>query len=69
MQNILKKAIDNHGTTFMSFTFLNGRTGNYSNELSIFGKQGKPCKTCGDLIKKIKVAGRGTHICGTCQKK
>jgi formamidopyrimidine-DNA glycosylase len=69
IQNILKKAIDNHGTTFMSFTFLNGRTGNYSNELNIFGKQGEPCKTCGDLIKKIKVAGRGTHICGTCQKK
>ena len=69
IQNILKKAIDNHGTTFMSFTFLNGRTGNYSNELNIFGKQGEPCKTCGDLIKKIKVAGRGTHICSTCQKK
>ena len=68
-QNILKKAIDNHGTTFMSFTFLNGRSGNYSNELQIFGKQGQPCKTCGDLIKKIKVTGRGTHICSTCQKK
>lgn len=69
IQNILKNAIDNHGTTFMSFTFLNGRSGNYSNELKIFGKQGEPCKTCGNLIKKIKVAGRGTHICGTCQKK
>ena len=69
IQSILKKAIDNHGTTFMSFTFLNGRSGNYSNELKIFGKQGQPCKTCGDLIKKIKVAGRGTHICSTCQKK
>ena len=69
IQNILKKAIDNHGTTFMSFTYLNGRLGNYSNELKIFGKQGELCKTCGDLIKKIKVAGRGTHICSTCQKK
>jgi len=34
-----------------------------------FYLKGEPCKTCGDLIKKIKVAGRGTHICGTCQKK
>ena len=69
IQNILKKAIDNHGTTFMSFSFLNGRVGNYINELTIFGKQGQPCKACRNLIKKIKVAGRGTHICSTCQKK
>jgi len=69
IQNILKKAIHNHGTTFISFTYLNGRLGNYSNEPKIIGKQGEPCKTCGDLIKKIKVAGRGTHICSTCQKK
>jgi len=69
IQNILIKAIDNHGTTFMSFSFLNGRIGSYTNELKIFGKQGDPCKTCGGLIKKIKVAGRGTHICSTCQKK
>ena len=69
IQNILKKAIDNHGTTFMSFSFLNGRVGNYTNELKIFGKQGQPCKTCRNLIKKIKVAGRGTHICSNCQKK
>ena len=69
IQNILKKAIDNHGTTIMSFSFLNGRVGNYRNELKIFGKQGQPCKACRNLIKKIKVAGRGTHICSTCQKK
>ena len=69
IQNILKKAIHNHGTTIMSFSFLNGRVGNYRNELKIFGKQGQPCKACRNLIKKIKVAGRGTHICSTCQKK
>ena len=69
IQNILMKAINNHGTSFMNFTFLNGKSGNYSNELKIFAKDGLPCKTCGGIIKKIKVAGRGTHICNTCQKK
>ena len=68
IQIILNEAIKQLGTTFISFSFLNGRSGNYSNELKIFGKQGEPCKNCGSIIKKIKVAGRGTHVCTKCQK-
>ncbi len=68
VQNILKEAIKQLGTTFISFSFLNGKSGNYSNELKIFGKQGELCKNCGSIIKKIKVAGRGTHVCTKCQK-
>ena len=68
IQNILKEAIRQLGTTFISFSFLNGRSGNYSNELKIFGRQDKPCNICSNAIKKIKVAGRGTHVCTKCQK-
>ena len=68
IQNILREAIKQLGTTFINFSFLNGQSGNYSNELKIFGKQGQACKNCGSTIKKIKVAGRGTHICTRCQK-
>jgi len=66
---ILSESIKQLGTTFINFTFLNGQSGNYSNELKIFGKQGKPCEKCSNKIKKIKIAGRGTHICNKCQKK
>ena len=41
---------------------------NLDKELKIFGKQGKPCEKCSNKIKKIKVAGRGTHVCNKCQK-
>ena len=68
IQSILSEAIKQLGTTFISFSFLNGRSGNYSNELKIFGKQGEECKSCGSIIKKFKVAGRGTHVCTKCQK-
>ena len=68
IQSILSEAIKQLGTTFISFSFLNGRSGNYSNELKIFGKQGETCRNCGSIIKKIKVAGRGTHVCTKCQK-
>ena len=45
-----------------------GRRGSLGGHLKIFGKQGQACINCGSIIKKIKIAGRGTHICTTCQK-
>ncbi len=67
IQSILEESIRQLGTTFNSFSFLNGQSGNYSNELMIFGKHGQPCKICQSMIKKLRVAGRGTHICTGCQ--
>ena len=68
IREILRESIKQLGTTFISFTFLNGQSGNYSNELKILGKQGESCMKCSNTIEKIKVAGRGTHVCRKCQK-
>ena len=37
-------------------------------ELNVYGREGEPCKRCGSIIEKMKVGGRGTHICPKCQK-
>ena len=68
IRRILQESIEQLGTTFISFTFLNGQSGNYSNELKIFGKQGCSCEKCKNKIIKLKVSGRGTHVCKKCQK-
>ena len=65
---ILKKAIESRGTTIIDFTFLNGRSGNYSKELKVYGKNKKPCEKCSDIIFKTRVAGRGTYVCASCQE-
>ena len=66
--DILKKSIKYHGTTIRDFVFEGFRIGDYSSELKVFNKTGLPCQRCDKLIKKIKVASRGTHICINCQK-
>jgi formamidopyrimidine-DNA glycosylase len=66
-KNILKKSIDLHGTTFLSFYFGREKTGNYQKLLKVFGRDKYPCLRCGEQIIKIRVAGRGTHICPKCQ--
>jgi len=65
---ILKKAILKRGTTFSNFRDGAGQKGNFVAYLKVYGRAGKVCKNCGQLIKKIRLAGRGTHFCPNCQK-
>ncbi|MBR2996855.1 DNA-formamidopyrimidine glycosylase [Candidatus Saccharibacteria bacterium] len=69
-RRVMEAAIDSGGSTMATYVKADGARGNYlDNFAQIFGKQGQRCPKCGKEIKKIKVAGRGTHICPHCQKK
>ena len=45
-----------------------GQKGNYLNFANVYNRQGQTCHVCGEIIIKIRVAGRGTHYCPNCQK-
>mgnify|MGYP003683072357 CR=1 FL=1 len=64
---VLNKAIDHNGTTIINFSYANGQSGNYANELNIYGKKDLVCYKCKTEVVKIKVASRGTYFC-KCQK-
>lgn len=36
--------------------------------ISVYGRDGNPCRVCGAKIIKIRVGQRGTHICPLCQE-
>ncbi|MFA4930392.1 MAG: bifunctional DNA-formamidopyrimidine glycosylase/DNA-(apurinic or apyrimidinic site) lyase [Patescibacteria group bacterium] len=66
---IIKYAIKYRGTTFSDYVDSQGAKGNYSQHLKVYGREGKICLSCHQAkIKKIKIAGRGTHYCPHCQK-
>ncbi|MAF80922.1 bifunctional DNA-formamidopyrimidine glycosylase/DNA-(apurinic or apyrimidinic site) lyase [bacterium] len=72
IRHVLTQSLKHRGTTFNSFTDAAGRAGNYVSKLKVYGRAGKPClrpacRQAGVIIKKAKVAGRGTHWCPTCQ--
>ncbi len=64
---VLKLAIKQRGTTFSDFIDLKGRRGNFSDFLTVYGRKDQNCLKCKQKIKKIKLAGRGTHYCPSCQ--
>jgi formamidopyrimidine-DNA glycosylase len=68
-QAIIKKAIKFRGTTFNDYVDADGQTGNFVKYLKVYGRTNLPCLGCeSGTVKKIKVAGRGTHFCSKCQK-
>jgi len=64
---ILREAIELRGTTFDSYHDAFGETGKYQHRLKVFTHEGEPCPVCGTEIQKLRVAGRGTHVCPNCQ--
>lgn len=67
IRKVLKAAVKKMGTTFDSYRGVNGNPGEYSRYLCVYNREGQPCLRCGDSIVKIRAAGRGTHLCPTCQ--
>jgi formamidopyrimidine-DNA glycosylase len=64
---VLQKAIDAGGTTFSNFINLLGINGNYGGVAWVYKRGGQPCRVCGTLIERIKLGGRSTHYCPSCQ--
>ena len=67
-REVLEKAILAGGTTIRSYTSSLGVTGLFQLDLLVHTKEKKPCPNCGEAIIKIRVGGRGTYLCPTCQK-
>lgn len=68
IQDVLNTAIRGRGTTFSSYTDIEGQAGQHQRALQVFHRKGESCPRCGHTIVKLVVGGRGTHICPGCQK-
>lgn len=65
---ILDNSIKYHGTTIINFKFDNMKTGDFKNELKVYGREHMSCYRCNNKIVKEKIASRSTHYCNKCQK-
>jgi formamidopyrimidine-DNA glycosylase len=67
VQAALRQGIANRGTTLTAYRDAWGTRGLNQEQLLVFRRQGQACPRCGALLEKIRVAGRGTHLCLRCQ--
>lgn len=68
IKDSLRLGLDHGGSSDRNYVDVDGNKGNYLKFARVFRRTNQPCPDCATTIKKIKVAGRGTHYCPKCQK-
>ncbi len=68
LRRILQLSIDQGGSTDKNYVDAEGQKGNYLTFAHVFRREGQACHRHPDQeVIKLKVGGRGTHICPVCQ--
>lgn len=65
---VMNLSIEHGGSTDKNYVDAEGKKGSYLKFANVFRREGQACPRHPDvMIEKIRVAGRGTHICPVCQ--
>jgi len=65
---ILKKSIDQGGTTLRDFVGSDNKPGYFKQQLEVYGRQGEECKVCSSILKNATIGQRSSVYCPKCQK-
>ena len=67
IKHVLSSAITQGGTTLRDFVGGDGQPGYFKQQLFVYGRGGKPCKTCHKILLEKQVNQRTTVYCTQCQ--
>jgi len=65
---VLCHAIELGGSSVSDYVDADGVRGFFQLEHRVYLRTGQPCMVCGTPIRRILLAGRGTHFCPVCQR-
>jgi len=68
VRQALQLGIRRQGSTLRDYRRPDGEPGSAQEEFRVYGRGGEPCERCGTPIDKIRVGGRGTWFCPSCQR-
>ena len=67
LRQVMNLSIEKGGSSNRNYVNAEGKRGSYMDFARVFRREGLPCPRCGTTIEKLRVAGRGTHVCPYCQ--
>ncbi|MBD3165799.1 bifunctional DNA-formamidopyrimidine glycosylase/DNA-(apurinic or apyrimidinic site) lyase [bacterium] len=67
LRRVLRRAIEQMGTTFSDYRRPDGEPGEFGNELLVYGRAGQPCPRCNTSIERVFHHGRSSFFCPHCQ--
>ena len=69
LTDVLLQSIRECGSSIRDYRTARGDVGAFQNSFFVYGRAGKPCRTCGTRLESARVAGRATVFCPKCQQK
>ena len=68
IKQVLDFAIGVGGTTLRDFVGGDGKAGYFAQQLSVYGRGGQACASCGRALKEIRQSNRSSVFCQSCQR-
>lgn len=68
VESILKLSYQVGGSSVKDFTGTGEEIGKFSDYMKVYGRKNKPCMDCNTIIQTVKVEGRSSFYCPTCQR-
>jgi formamidopyrimidine-DNA glycosylase len=70
IREVLQEAVRAGGTSFDAlYVNVNGQSGWFERSLSVYGREGLPCRRCGTPIRRVAFANRSSFFCPRCQRR
>lgn len=67
IKTILQSSIDEGGTTLRDFVGSNNKPGYFKQQLMVYGRKNKKCKSCSVFLKELRIGQRSSIYCPKCQ--
>ncbi|MCU1303248.1 MAG: Formamidopyrimidine-DNA glycosylase [Candidatus Sulfotelmatobacter sp.] len=68
VKEVLTEAIAVGGSSISDYVNADGEEGFFQFQHRVYGREGEPCLTCKESVKRIVIAGRSSHYCARCQR-
>jgi len=66
--DVMREALSQGGTSFDSlYVNVNGESGYFDRSLDAYGRDGRPCRRCGAVMRREKFMNRSSFYCPKCQ--
>lgn len=67
-REVMAEALGKGGTSFDSlYVDVNGASGYFERSLNAYGREGRPCRRCGTLMRREQFMNRSSYSCPRCQ--
>ena len=69
IRSVLEAGLEHGGTSLDDLAYLlpDGRAGRHLEYLAVYGREGRPCRSCRSPIRRSVIGGRSSYRCHTCQ--